>query len=55
MSYENRCPVCGENRQEHVFVKEQIAHCQICGYRYRLVEVDTEIDWEELMGARESA
>lgn len=51
LTYENRCPVCGEDRLEHVHIQEEgIAHCLICGYWYQLVE-DTE-DWEELMGAK---
>lgn len=52
MPYENRCPVCGEDRPANVQVKRDVAHCQICGYRYRLVEEQAETDWEELMGAK---
>ncbi|MFD1428481.1 hypothetical protein [Kroppenstedtia sanguinis] len=55
LTYENRCHLCGEDRVEHVVIKDSVAHCQICGCRYRLVEEQEETDWEELMGAKESA
>lgn len=29
LTYENRCPVCGENRTENIRIKEDVAHCQI--------------------------
>ena len=58
LTYENRCHVCGENQTENIRIEKEVGHCQICGFRYQLVEIDTETDWdtetywEELMGAK---
>lgn len=38
LTYENRCPICGENRLENVKIKGGVAHCQICSCRYQLEE-----------------
>lgn len=55
MSYENRCPICGEDRNRLIRVTGNRAKCFTCGCSYILSNeiVDEEHEYKilELMGA----
>lgn len=51
LTFEERCPVCGEDRAEKVTIKEKRARCHMCGALYQPESEDTQL-WELLMEIR---
>ena len=51
LTFEERCPLCGEDRGENVTIGETTARCHQCGCLYQPESEDTQL-WEQLMEIR---